>query len=258
MGNKMSNIKYAIRHQSFGYNDEWYNLDWATQGSIKAVYDDKATAEQAYKALIVKALYQDDFYNFSIANGEGSEEQYAKIETFILEKTGQEFDPEDMPELNDEDAFEFAKLSGILHYQLIEVDTSIPTYVLFNPESNQYLYAAAPDEEIILTGQDEDLLFNSADYLDDYWKEQTVERFFDEFKFTFQGSLEELSETPLILQQFINENTVWLSYQNQTLKINHHKSYASFDRIKALNALLKIPVFEIRKISLEELAKISN
>ena len=53
----MSNIKYVIRHNDFAYNDEWYMTDAATLGSIKAIYSDKIEAEQAYKALVVHALY---------------------------------------------------------------------------------------------------------------------------------------------------------------------------------------------------------
>lgn len=253
MEKKMSNMKYVIRHQSFGYNDEWYCLDWAMQGAIKAVYSDKVEAEQQYKKLIVHALYQDDFYNFSIANGEATEEQYAQIEAFILEKTGEEFDNESIPEMNEDDAFEFAKLSGILHFQLIEVDDSLPNYVIFNPTTNRYVYASTPEESVLLTGNTEQFLFDMNNYIDDYWQEETVNQFFDDLNLEQKGTLEELSDAPALLEQFIKENS-WLSYENQGLKIENDADEDTFNRIKSLNALLKQPIFEIRQVTLEQLA----
>lgn len=253
MGKKMSNKKYVIRHQSFGYNDEWYDLDWTMQGAIKAVYSDKTEAEQQYKKLIVRALYQDDFYNFSIANGEGDDQQYEVIEAFILEKTGETFDNESIPEMSEDDAFEFAKLSGILHYQLIEIDDSLPNYVLFNPATQSYVYASTPEESLLLTGHTELLLFDGKNYIDDYWQEQTVNEFFSQLKLKLNGSLEELSDSPTLLQQFIDEN-FWLTYENETLTVKSFADQDTFNWIQSLNTLLKQPIFEIRQVTLEELA----
>lgn len=256
MEKKMSNNKYVIRHQSFGYNDEWYVLDWAMQGAIKAVYSDQREAEEQYKKLIVRALYQDDYYNFSIANGEGDDQQYVAIAAFILEKTGEEFDGELIPEMNEDDAFEFAKLSGILHYQLIEIDDSLPNYVLFNPATQSYVYASTPEESVLLTGQNELFLFDGKNYVDDYWQEQTINDFFADLKLELNGTLEELSDSPTLLQQLIDDN-FWLTYENQQLKVKSFADQDSFNWIKSLNALLKDPIFEIRQVTLEELATLN-
>lgn len=41
--------KYAIRQNEFGYNDEWYVMDWIESSTIREVYDNQSDAEIAYK-----------------------------------------------------------------------------------------------------------------------------------------------------------------------------------------------------------------
>ena len=90
-------------------------------------------------------------------------------------------------------------------------------------------------------------------YIDDYWQEETVNQFFDDLNLEQKGTLEELSDAPALLEQFIKENS-WLSYENQGLKIENDADEDTFNRIKSLNALLKQPIFEIRQVTLEQLA----
>ena len=128
----MSNIQYVIRQNDFAYNDEWHLTNCVSTGAIKQIYTDKAEAEKAYKSLVVEGLYYDELCNYDIGNGEADDEIYEKLEALILEKTGKTFNIDDgeIPKLNEDDAFEFAKISGIVWYQLLEVDASQPCYVL--------------------------------------------------------------------------------------------------------------------------------
>ena len=237
----MSNIKYVIRHNEFAYNDEWFLTDDATAGRITAVYTDKAEAEQAYKTLIVDALYNEyELSQYDIGNGEADDETYEKIEAFVLEKTGKPFDSETLPEMSEDDAFEFARLSGILCYQLIEFDDSKPHYALWiNAEES---YMDHYDTGSILFDHDPDFIEDS----DCDWY------FLSRIEQTLQGSLADLSDSPEILQAFL-QNAAGVSFdaQQQALVINGNGS--NYQTTKALNALLKQPLFEIHSLTLEQI-----
>lgn len=237
----MSNIKYVIRHNEFAYNDEWFLTDDATAGRITAVYTDKAEAEQAYKTLIVDALYNEyELSQYDIGNGEADDETYEKIEAFVLEKTGKPFDSETLPEMSEDDAFEFARLSGILCYQLIEFDDSKPHYALWiNAEES---YMDHYDTGSILFDHDPDFIEDS----DCDWY------FLSRIEQTLQGSLADLSDSPEILQAFLqNAAGVRFDAQQQALVINGNGS--NYQTTKALNALLKQPLFEIHSLTLEQI-----
>ena len=240
----MSNLKYVIRHNEFAYNDEWFLTDEAIAGRITAVYTDKAEAEQAYKTLIVDALYNEyELSQYDIGNGEADDETYEKIEAFILEKTGKAFDHETLPKMNEDDAFEFAKLSGILCNQLIEFDDSKPHYALWiNAEES---YMDHYDTGSILFDHDPDFIEDS----DCDWY------FLSRIEQTLQGSLADLSDSPEILQAFLQDAAgISFDAKQQTLVINGNGS--NYQTIKALNALLKQPLFEIHALSLEQIQEL--
>lgn len=244
----MSNIQYVIRQNDFAYNDEWHLTNHVSTGAIKEIYTDKAEAEKAYKALVVKGLYYDELCNYDIGNGEADDEVYEKLEAFILEKTGETFNIDDgeIPKLNEDDAFEFAKLSGIVWYQLLEVDASQPCYVLWiNSEES---YFTGYETGSIISSQDEnfsDVSWESNIYAMDY-----------EFEALMDKPLAELSDSPLLLKQFI-EQTADIRYDAEKENIEGIAlDNIKFIDIKALNAFLKQPIFEIRQVTLEELAQL--
>lgn len=244
----MSNIKYVIRHNDFAYNDEWYQTDWITQGSIHTIYSDKNEAEQAYKQLIVEALYNvEGIGQYSIGNGDLSDTEYQALDDFLLEKTGHNFeyfaDDDVFPALNLDDAFKLAQLSGIVHYQLLEIDDSKPNYVIWL--NNEQSYFSNYDSGAIVSGNYEDFIqYDTCDW-----------HFFDQISTTLKGTLSELSDSPEILEKLLEDaKGIQYSVENQTLDINGNHS--NYDTLKALNALLKQPIFEIRQVTLEELAQL--
>lgn len=237
----MINLKYIIRRNEFAYNDEWFLTHNVTAGRITAVYTDKAEAQQAYQALVVDALYNEsDLSQYDIGNGEANDETYEKIEAFILEKTGNEFDGETLPEMNKDDAFEFAKLSGILCYQLIEFDDSKSHYAIWlNAEES---YMDHYDTGSILFDSNPDFIESS----DCDWY------FLDRMDHTLNGNLADLSDSPEILQAFLQQaKGISFDPQQQTLEISGNES--DYQTIKALNALLKQPLFEIHALTLEQI-----
>lgn len=237
----MINLKYIIRRNEFAYNDEWFLTRNVTAGRITAVYTDKAEAQQAYQALVVDALYNEsDLSQYDIGNGEANDETYEKIEAFILEKTGNEFDGETLPEMNKDDAFEFAKLSGILCYQLIEFDDSKSHYAIWlNAEES---YMDHYDTGSILFDSNPDFIESS----DCDWY------FLDRMDHTLNGNLADLSDSPEIFQAFLQQaKGISFDPQQQTLEISGNES--DYQTIKALNALLKQPLFEIHALTLEQI-----
>ena len=251
----MSNIKYMIRYNDFGYNDEWYMTDEATLGSIKAIYNDYTEAEKTYKALVAQALYDHDLCNFDIFNGYASDDLYEQIDNFILEKTGEEFDGESLPEMSEEDAFEFAKLSGLLHFQLIKIDDSKPFSVILLREKNEYVYAETATNSVLLTSQSDNPLFDF-NFKEEYWREQTITNFFNELPKTLTGSLSKLSDSPTLLQELITFLGLVYHESAQQLRIDTLFYENQFDSLRSLNALLKQPLFEIQQITIEELAQL--
>jgi len=244
----MSNIQYVIRQNDFAYNDEWHLTNRVSTGAIKQIYTDKIEAEKAYKALVVKGLYYDELCNYDIGNGEADDEVYEKLEAFVLEKTGETFNIDDgeIPKLNEDDAFEFAKLSGIVWYQLLEVDASQPCYVLWIHSEESYF--TGYESGSIISSQDEnfsDVSWESNIYAIDY-----------EFEALMNKSLSELSDSPRLLKEFI-EQTPDIRYDAEQNSIEGIAlDSIKFIQLKALNAFLKQPIFEVRQISLEELAEL--
>lgn len=242
-------IKYIIRHNDFAYNDEWFQTVFPEAGRIHTIYEDKAEAEYAFKKLIVEALYaDDDLNNYDIGNGYASEETYEKLEQFVLEKTGEEFEIDDeIPEMELDDAFEFAQLSGVLHYQLIEIDEQKPIYILWSNEEQDYLRS---ENYNIFDSTDEN--FNTIDDFELY----IFENDFNEH--VFDQSLEKISESPEILKSLILGIPALVYAEDRNCILNIDWEDISFSQLKAINALLKNPIFEIRQVTLEQLNKITN
>lgn len=244
----MSNIKYVIRSNDFGYNDEWHQTDWVTQGSIHTIYNDRDEAEQAYKHLVVDTFYNiEGIGQYSVGNGDLSDTEYQALDDFLLEKTGHDFeyfaDEDAFPSLDLDDAFKLAQLSGILHYQLIEVDATQPNYVIWLNQDEAYF--GHYDTDAIVFGSHEDFIETN----ESNWY------FLQRISTTLNGTLSELSDSPEILENFL-KTAIGINYSTEKshLEINGHSS--NYQTIKALNALLKQPLFEIRQVTLEEIAQL--
>lgn len=229
-----------IRRVDFGYNDEYYVTYDQHLGDIEQVYTDKTQAEIAYKALVVQALQDNDLEAYSFGYGEAPEKSYEAVEALVLEKTGEEYDKDDgIPELDEDGLFQFAQLTGILHYQLIEIDENEQFYVIWLPQSESYF--TDYDTGNIFSGNTENFI---ADHDEDWY-------FLQEISTTLAGSLEDLSDAPQLLQAVIDKSA-GLNYAADKLTLEIDGNMAGYTAITELNALLKQPLFEIQAKSLEE------
>jgi hypothetical protein len=240
----MSNIKYVIRHNDFAYNDEWYMTSEVTLGAIKAVYADQAEADQAYKELVVNALYENQMDNYCVGNGYLSNTQYQALNAFVLEKTSTKFNNHaNIPKFNFDDAFEFAKLSELIHYQLLEID-DIKTYYVIWLNKRQKYFANG------LSSQNENFVGIG-------WSDKQYSWLFEyEFEDIINQPIHSLTDSPILLEQFLNNASAIYYDKDQKMVTGVHFSELEFSELKAFNALLKQPIFEIRQISLEELAEL--
>ena len=247
-------IKYIIRRNEFSYNDEYFSLHSATPSVIKAIYDNKAEAEEAYKSLVVEALYQqDNLYEYN-----GDSELAQRAYQFVVDnniqieleedETLEDLDDfETFPDMSEDDAFKFAQEAGLLWYLLIEFDDQQPIYVLWSCKNQQYLEDAYGN---IFDSLNED--FSDIDDFDlDVFEDDIEEYIIDQ-------DLDDISDSPQLLKSLIEE------FDSVEFEEDHH-SISSIDiygipftELKSINALLKSPIFEIRKITLEQLKEITN
>ena len=245
----MNHIQYIIRHNDFAYNDEWFQTGSPEAGRIHTIYDDKAEAELAFKELIVEALYaEEELSNYDIGNGYASDETYEKLEKFIKEKTGEDFEIDDeLPELSLDDAFQFAQISGVMHYQLLEIDSQKPIYILWSNQEQDYLRS---ENYNVFDSIDEN--FSTLDDFELY----IFENDFNEQ--VFDQALENISESPEILKNLILGIPAVVYAEDRHSIVNIDWEDISFSQLKSINALLKQPIFEVQQINVEQLNTITN
>ena len=195
--------------------------------------------------MIAHDLYQLELYDYDIFGGYETDELSQTMEKFILEKTGQEFDEITLPEMNEQDAFEFAQLSGLLRYQLLELDETRPNFVIWLPTEQRYF-------SDFHTG---DIIFASVKNFVEGHKSEWY--FLKQLNISLQGSLAELSDSPELLNHFI-QNQQGILYNETDLSLTIDADIAGYNTLSGLNALLKQPLFEIKQASLEELKNLQE
>ncbi|ENU31060.1 hypothetical protein F991_01149 [Acinetobacter sp. CIP-A165] len=250
----MSNIQYVIRQNDFAYNDEFYYLDDATLGKVKSIYDDRQQAEENLKKLVVSEIRKEILGNYSIFNEYHYDEKLIhQLHQFTLERCGQPFlDEKGRHEdyvpaaLNDKDTFEFAQRTGIMLYQLIEINIEQPHYVIWLCQEQDYFsgfYGTIVDSQ-------------DPNFDDVEWHEKIYAFESDLEEYIYHQPFSTLTDSPELFKKLIQSMPA-ISYDENEKTITGI-DFESFDfiQLKSLNALLKQPLFEIRQVTLEELAKL--
>lgn len=247
--------KYIIRQNNFSYNDEYYSTYDPQLGHIQAIYEDKEEAEQAYKSLVVEALYQqDNLYDYN-GDTEIAQQAYAfVVENNIEVELEEDEDLDDLdefetlPEMSEDDAFKFAQESGLLWYQLIEFEDDQPIYILWSIEEQDYVKGEYNNTFDSLDENFTDLDNNIIAVLfEEYFEEQI-----------FNGNLDEISDSPELLKNLLQTISAVTYDAGENSMTDIDWDELSFVQLKSINSLLKLPIFEIRQITLEQLNKISN
>ncbi|MGK7933603.1 MAG: hypothetical protein AB4041_19525 [Microcystaceae cyanobacterium] len=241
----MTHPTYVIKNYQFGYNDEYF---YVCGSNIHSTFTNLEEAQKNYRQLEVKAArsmnYLDEFESIF----DGSEEFVKKITDFIFEKTGEPFDLYDRVDLpsalSDEDVFTLVEMANIHSYQLLIFEDEPKFYALWLPQANQYYIESDEYSSSLVYYPSQDELLGSLEYLTYDWQKQKI-----------QGELNELSETPLLLEQLINTNKS-IKYDSNQKNLTIHSSKVT--PYIELNALLKHPFYEIRELNLQEVLDIEK
>ncbi|STZ09190.1 Uncharacterised protein [Moraxella caprae] len=245
--------KYVIRQNEFGYNDEWYVMDYVESSIIREIHDNQSDAETAYKKLTVHALRSEYLSSYAIGNGDAEQEIYDAIDAFTQERFGETFeDLEDIDfdEWSDDDVFAFAQIAGLNFYQIVEVDDSEKFYVIWFNHQDEYF--RWNDDVVSLENNRLDFDYDRFGYHYD----DLIADFLEMLnKVAPKGSLEELSDSPTLLEQLIDGELV-IYKDNQLLIEVGGLNFKELSDLETVNALLKQPWFEIRALSIDEFAKL--
>ncbi|ONG39313.1 hypothetical protein BKE30_09805 [Alkanindiges hydrocarboniclasticus] len=229
---------YAIRHLSFWYTDEWYkslldNTDHA--GHIAALFNNKEEAIQKWKQLEYEFSHKAKFANIIYCEYSGRDD-YGK-EAALVQKSV-------------DDLFEIIQELECAVYGLYEYPKNLKQQALFDYQQQKY------DDCEINTGDDlKSNIFIAANFIkNNPLNHEVIPPVVDPYDHyvTLKGSLEELSDTPLLLQRLLEENSD-IQYEDQNLlKIK-------FKDLAQINALLKNPIEqEMRYLSIEEIYQLEK
>ena len=178
---------------------------------------------------------------------DGSEAFYKKVDKFLQDKCGKTLsimdDPRDRfipKELNDEDFMAFLDLCDLHAYKLTQFESDAAFLAIWLPEDDDYLKEF--DEctaALVYEATVEDLKNEAGPLLECQW----------DGKIKIKGSLEEISHSPSLLQSLLgSEKSLKYDEAKKILSINPEKTKALF----AVNEVLKKPLFEVRKLTLDE------
>lgn len=229
--NHLDKKVYAIRYLGFMYNDEYYSIiipkDYKHDGHIQAFFEDKEVALQAWKNLEHQASHALDFENIT-----GFEGSY-----YLLEQHG--FDTSNIEEqlklMNQDELFELIQTVDRHVFYMHEYSANLKVKVLFNLINSAYESCEATS--------DNDHISNIFLYIND-----------DSGFLRVKGTLEELTDAPLLLNQLIEQDPN-LEYDspNNILKIKSDEKI-----LNSVNALLKNPLYEIRYLTIQEIYEIEQ
>ncbi|RZG86122.1 hypothetical protein [Acinetobacter venetianus] len=241
---------YVIREKYFGYNDEVF---YVSGNRINKVFQDKEQAEAAYKQLEINGAR--DFALYEVESLFDADEALLKqLDDFVFLRCGEhiyqegEVSRDTLPEsLSDEDTFEFIQLADMHKFQLVQFEHEAKFYALWSVKKQQWV-------------EEHDEFFAGLAYADQPEQLKTnVRTIFADYDYEdiqLKGSLEDLSEQPVLLKALI-KNSKALKYNNKSQTLTILQGWEE-EGLYAVNPLLKQPLFEIKEISLEEIQTIEN
>ena len=234
--------QYVIRSFEFAYNDEYYQLD-GDLGAIQAVFDDAASAQAEMERLTVARLRAEDELCSYEPFTEPEANFVERMDTFCVARCGKPLFDDDaaysLPEgLSDADVLELAQLAGFHPYQVAELPADGCFVALWLLDEAKY----------------------AGTYSVNIAYQSNVEAFMENVPFEIQskfpdalhGTLEDLSHSPLLLRQLLASKPD-LSYDEAKQTLSFKAWRVAGADLFALNALLKKPVFEIRRLTVAEL-----
>lgn len=242
----MSEKKYVIRGYEFGYNDE---CSYVEGNRVKCSFIDKELAESVYESLEIKAARRFDLSEVENLF-DGNDHLLKKCDQFMFVTCGVRllnnegyierglYLPKNM---RDDDVLKFVEIAQMHSYQLLAFNNSPSFYVLWIPKENTYAsYQTEGMKYLHYANSKLELQSGMDDMIEDNGLNPLV----------IKGKLNEISDTPVLLERLVDQNKkISYSEKNETLKVVGYEPAPYF----SVNPLLKKPLFEMHKISLEEL-----
>jgi hypothetical protein len=230
---------YALRNSSFWYDDEFFfNLMNSNDhiGHITAIFEDKEQAIQEWKRLEYEFTHKINFNNFM------REDISFNIEEILPHRTWN-----DLKNLDIEELFTVLHHNDIHAYYLYEYPKQIKQGVAWDNSENNYHFSDACTEYDFRKNYFIDATFIKDDPLLSH-----VSPSVDSFIFILYGSLSDLSDTPILLSQLIQqEENLNYDEDRKLLRIKQLDS----STLNSLNALLKNP---IQCLNIEEIYEIEK
>ena len=230
---------YALRNISFWYDDEFFfNLMNSNDhiGHITAIFEDKEQAIQEWKRLEYEFTHKINFNNFM------REDISFNIEEILPHRTWN-----DLKNLDIEELFTVLHHNDIHAYYLYEYPKQIKQGVAWDNSENNYHFSDACTEYDFRKNY-----FIDATFINDDPLLIHVSPSVDSFIFILYGSLSDLSDTPILLSQLIQqEENLNYDEDRKLLRIKQLDS----STLNSLNALLKNP---IQCLNIEEIYEIEK
>ncbi len=230
---------YALRNSSFWYDDEFFfnlmnNDDHI--GHITAIFEDKEKAIQEWKRLEYEFTHKVDFDNFM------REDISDNIEKILPHSTW-----DDLKNLDVEELFTILHHNDIHAYYLYEYPKQIKQGVAWDNSENNYNFHNACTEYDFRKNYFIDATFLRDDPLLSY-----ISPSVHNFIFILNGHLSDLSDTPLLLSQFITQHE-YIDYDEDRKFLRIQQ--LDISTLNSLNALLKNP---IQSLTIEEIYEIEK
>lgn len=148
--------------------------------------------------------------------------------------------------MSDEEVFEFTKLADIQAYKLVTFDSQPVFYALWDTEEETYQYDYCEYfTGLVYADSREEAIANLENFMQDKrWANLEI-----------AGTLEELSSTPILLEQFIKTNK-YFTYDRSQPSVKVKKAKAK--DITAFNELLNKPLFELRELDSQTIIEIEK
>ena len=230
---------YALRNSSFWYDDEFFfNLMNSNDhiGHITAIFEDKEQAIQEWKRLEYEFTHKINFNNFM------REDISFNIEEILPHRTWN-----DLKNLDIEELFTVLHHNDIHAYYLYEYPKQIKQGVAWDNSENNYHFSDACTEYDFRKNY-----FIDATFINDDPLLIHVSPSVDSFIFILYGSLSDLSDTPILLSQLIQqEENLNYDEDRKLLRIKQLDS----STLNSLNVLLKNP---IQYLNIEEIYEIEK
>ena len=228
---------YIIRHLSFWYTDEWYQpmLNHTDHiGHITDIFTEKEHAIQAWKQREYDFSHLANFENIMYC--EYATEEYHGQQSLLAQKSVDEL-------------FDIIQQLDCHVYGLYEYPKALKQQVVFDLSQQQYESNACTADYDLKSNE-----FITANFIDNDPLLAEVSPSTDtafEHSITLRGRLEELSDSPLLLKNLI-ENHPDLKYYDTELIIK-------LKDIALINPFLKHPILkEIRNLTLEEIYQLEK